>query len=1076
MKKYMQRMFIKKSLIAYFMVVLNYFASSQNYTLNTFDYTWCTSSYPTSYVTGSWSISETSTSGNFGITKNQSAKTIIIDLPTGFEFKTSATTAAITIGPSGTGSDVTSVSFAFTTTTRITVTLTSANQQVETNTLNFNDFEVRATSASSGNMTRNGGTFKIDNATTNPTSSEPFGTFSAAAPFSYSSTAVSQAQNGVTISQYSINNQILQINISGTGSCSSTLTQFNLSTTGTAGTDLTSNISTAKIYYTGSSSTFATTNLYGTLTSPSSSFSITGTQALSSGSNYFWLTYDVPGDANTDASTPLNRLDAQLTSFVLNGSTVSSSFTTPNPTGSRTVIGASFYYSRETGTWNNSSTRWATTDGGATCSCSPNGSGVAVIKHAITLDEDRTVDVVEIRTGASLLNGSLNKNLTINSVLNTYGTGYFSLGCDPLRVLGNVTLSGSGASSNTKEINIDGDLSVGSGTSLSSSTNNKHVYIAGSLTVDGTLTHAATNGDIYMDGGSVTLSGTGTIGTARTFIISAGNKTIPASATFTVSCPFSIQGAYTVTNNGSVSITGNMDATNASSQWTNAAASTLKYGGSSDMFASNGKLDASASTNTVNYNRSSNQTIIRPTSSGQYHHLTLSGSGTKTLDQHISVKGDWISNTDFNANSMSVLLNGTSSQSVSGSFSVPYSSLELDNSTAGSAVVLSTPISVSSILTLSDGHLVTTSTNILTMGASSSITLNSSPQDSSFVKGPMKNTVNVSTSVTKVFPVGKSNSYRRADLTIDQTASTSTEYTAEMFNSSATALGYTLPGTLDRVSRIRYHQIDQSPATGLDAAQVRIYFGCSGTNDEASDATNLRVAKDNGASTWLDLNATTTSSVCSGSYLSGSILSGSFTSFSKFSLANRSGGTNVLPVEFLSLEAIQNNNKVHINWITETELNSDYFLVQRSKDGDLFEDVLKVKAAGNSSSYKKYACVDEHPYEGVWYYRLKQYDFNGGYFFSKMVAVEFLNEAYVTIYPNPTAGDIYIAVNGAQAGSRISVSIKNTLGEEVFACKKEAMCENEMIVPNAKEKFHSGMYVVSILFDNKDYHCALIIK
>lgn len=93
--------------------------------------------------------------------------------------------------------------------------------------------------------------------------------------------------------------------MTGTGTCSSALTQFNLSTTGTAGTDLTSNITTAKIYYTGSSSTFATTNLFGSLASPSGSFTVTGTQALANGDNYFWLTYDVPGDANTDNITPL---------------------------------------------------------------------------------------------------------------------------------------------------------------------------------------------------------------------------------------------------------------------------------------------------------------------------------------------------------------------------------------------------------------------------------------------------------------------------------------------------------------------------------------------------------------------------------------------------------------------------------------------------------------------------------------------------------------------------------------------------------------------------------------------------
>jgi hypothetical protein len=181
----------------FLLFIISTITFSQNYTLGTFDYTWCTSSYPTAYATGSWYITETAINGNNGITKNQSAKTVIIDLPAGFEFKTSATTATVTIGPAGVGSDVTACSFAFTSATRVTVTLTTANQQLETNTLYFNDFEIRATAAGSGNILRNGGTFKIDNSTSSPTASESLGLLTASTPYSYTSTVVTQARRMV---------------------------------------------------------------------------------------------------------------------------------------------------------------------------------------------------------------------------------------------------------------------------------------------------------------------------------------------------------------------------------------------------------------------------------------------------------------------------------------------------------------------------------------------------------------------------------------------------------------------------------------------------------------------------------------------------------------------------------------------------------------------------------------------------------------------------------------------------------------------------------------------------------------
>ncbi|HNO71828.1 MAG TPA: T9SS type A sorting domain-containing protein, partial [Bacteroidia bacterium] len=454
------------------------------------------------------------------------------------------------------------------------------------------------------------------------------------------------------------------------------------------------------------------------------------------------------------------------------------------------------------------------------------------------------------------------------------------------------------------------------------------------------------------------------------------------------------------------------------------------------------------------------------------------GSGTKTLDQSIAVKGNWVNNTTFSANgNRSVVLNGASSQTISGTSSpIPFYNLEIDNSTAGNAIVLSTPVSVSNVLTLTDGHIITTSTNILSMGSGGSVTLNCTPQDSSFIKGPMKHTVNVSTSTTKTYPVGKADSYRRVDLTIDQTVNTSTDYTAEVFNSSATSLGYTLPGTVDRVSSLRYFQIDRSAATALDAAQVRLYFGCSGINDRVTDATNLAIVKDNGAGAWLDLSGTTTSSVCSSPDLSGSILSGTFTSFSKFAFGNKSGGINPLPVEFLSVEAVQQDEQVDVKWITETEFNSDYFLVQRSKDGYVFQDVQKVPAWGNSSTHKKYSCTDDNPYEGISYYRLKQYDQNGTYFYSNLVVTEFHSKNSIAIYPNPSSGDFNVKTNGVKPGNLISVLVKDVLGKEIYSQEQIAVDENEVLSSQSFRTFLPGVYIVLVTFNNKSYHSKIVVK
>ncbi|MBI3501963.1 MAG: T9SS type A sorting domain-containing protein [Bacteroidetes bacterium] len=100
-----------------------------------------------------------------------------------------------------------------------------------------------------------------------------------------------------------------------------------------------------------------------------------------------------------------------------------------------------------------------------------------------------------------------------------------------------------------------------------------------------------------------------------------------------------------------------------------------------------------------------------------------------------------------------------------------------------------------------------------------------------------------------------------------------------------------------------------------------------------------------------------------------------------------SGGGNalcsvaILPVELLSFNARCENEKINCEWSTATEINNDYFSVERSADGKSWEEVGKIKGAGNSSTQKNYEFTDETLYSSpaTLYYRLKQVDFNGKY-------------------------------------------------------------------------------------------------
>jgi len=115
-------------------------------------------------------------------------------------------------------------------------------------------------------------------------------------------------------------------------------------------------------------------------------------------------------------------------------------------------------------------------------------------------------------------------------------------------------------------------------------------------------------------------------------------------------------------------------------------------------------------------------------------------------------------------------------------------------------------------------------------------------------------------------------------------------------------------------------------------------------------------------------------------------------------------GNDPLPVELFGFEAnLIDMNQVQLVWATGSEDNNDYFVVQRSRTGEHWEDVTTVDGAGNSSSAIRYEAFDFAPYMGVSYYRIKQVDFDGAYTTSTPQAINNKNLSDILLYPNPVS-------------------------------------------------------------------------
>ena len=125
--------------------------------------------------------------------------------------------------------------------------------------------------------------------------------------------------------------------------------------------------------------------------------------------------------------------------------------------------------------------------------------------------------------------------------------------------------------------------------------------------------------------------------------------------------------------------------------------------------------------------------------------------------------------------------------------------------------------------------------------------------------------------------------------------------------------------------------------------------------------------------------------------------------------ADLSQGTIILPITLQSFTATAKNNKSYLQWTTAAERNNDYMAVERSRDGKRFAEIGQVAGAGTTDVEQTYNFVDERPFDGINYYRLRQVDFDGKSEYHRVVSV-LIDRKGEDIRIAPTAASDKIAI------------------------------------------------------------------
>lgn len=167
--------------------------------------------------------------------------------------------------------------------------------------------------------------------------------------------------------------------------------------------------------------------------------------------------------------------------------------------------------------------------------------------------------------------------------------------------------------------------------------------------------------------------------------------------------------------------------------------------------------------------------------------------------------------------------------------------------------------------------------------------------------------------------------------------------------------------------------------------------------------------------------------------------------------------TSPLPIKLLSFEAIPEEKKVNLKWVTASEINNEFFTVEKSLDGNKFYSIGKIAGAGNSTVRLEYNFYDMNPSPGISYYRLRQTDTDGKTSLSDVVPVSYKNQkGKVSIFPNPVNEQAYIAMDGIE---QATIVVRNAEGKTLLSFIKT---NDTNIFPLDFSEISRGIYFIEV--------------
>lgn len=169
--------------------------------------------------------------------------------------------------------------------------------------------------------------------------------------------------------------------------------------------------------------------------------------------------------------------------------------------------------------------------------------------------------------------------------------------------------------------------------------------------------------------------------------------------------------------------------------------------------------------------------------------------------------------------------------------------------------------------------------------------------------------------------------------------------------------------------------------------------------------------------------------------------------------------------ERLNLRAYKGIQAVKLQWLTNTEIDNDYFVIERSTDGQNFEVISEQMSLENDMTLNEYEFFDEYPKLGANHYQIRQIQYDGTSQLSEVrtVLIEHDVVAY-TLFPNPAKEDLYISLR-EHTGKAGAISIYNHLGHVVMERPLDVIPHHPIHFD--LRKYVNGLYTIRVKVEDR---------